>query len=212
VHPDDRLVPSIRVSKRMKPFVNRIRLRLKDLDLTESDAAARLNQVEEMRSILKKKKIPRTIANQIIAETLDAAANHRLEDLRRDQNLERLAQANRNLNRLIKQVQQLAEVLAKLPRRTKSELNEVMAAPNWRQFDTETFAELMDALLDTLSRVSAFRLAGDARFAIVESLRGSTDRTITKVTVSWRVFFVPAHFLTSYSEVEWTGLLSLASA
>ena len=86
--PDSRLVPNIRMSKSMKPFVNRVRLRLKDLDLTDPDAAARLDQAQEdMWSILKKRKISRIIANQIIAETLDAAVNHRLESLRRDQNL-----------------------------------------------------------------------------------------------------------------------------
>jgi hypothetical protein len=54
---DSRLVPNTRVSKRMKPFVNRMRLRLKDLDLTDPDAAARLDQAQEdMWSILKRKK------------------------------------------------------------------------------------------------------------------------------------------------------------
>jgi hypothetical protein len=92
----------------MKPFVNRMRLRLKALDLTDPDAAARLDQAQEdMWSILKKKKISRIIANQIIAETLDAAVNHRLESLRRNQNLKHLAQANSNLNRLIKHVERL---------------------------------------------------------------------------------------------------------
>jgi hypothetical protein len=95
---DNRLVANARVSKTMKPFVNRMRMRVKDLDLTDPDAADRLNQArQEMANILKKKKISGTKANQIIAETLDAAANHHLESLRRDQNLEDLAQANRNL-------------------------------------------------------------------------------------------------------------------
>ena len=64
----------------MKPFVNRMRLRLKALELTDPDAAARLDQAQEdMWSILKKKKISRIIANQIIAETLDTiGARHRI--------------------------------------------------------------------------------------------------------------------------------------
>jgi hypothetical protein len=54
----DRLVPDIRVSKRMKSFVNRMRPRLKALDLTDPDAVRRLDQAQEdMSSILKKKKI-----------------------------------------------------------------------------------------------------------------------------------------------------------
>jgi hypothetical protein len=116
----------------MKSFVNRMRLRLKALDLTDPDAVTRLDQAQEdMSGILKKKKISRTIAMQIIAETLDAAVNHRLESLRRDQNLKRLAQANSNINRLIKHVERLAQMLAKLPRPTKDKLNKIMAGLNW---------------------------------------------------------------------------------
>jgi hypothetical protein len=60
--PDSRLVPNIRMSKRMRPFVNRMRLRLKDLDLTDPDAAARLDQAQEdMWSILKRMKTSRTV-------------------------------------------------------------------------------------------------------------------------------------------------------
>jgi hypothetical protein len=180
--PDSRLVANIRMSKRLKPFVNRMRLRLKDLDLTDPDAAARLDQAQEdMWSVLKKKKISRTIANQIIAETLDAAVNHRLESLRRDQNLKHLAQANSNINRLIKHVERLAQMLAKLPRPTKGKLNKIMAGLNWRQFDTEVFAEFVHALLDVLSNVPASRFAADARSSIVDSLRSSDDRVATKI-------------------------------
>ena len=180
--PDGRLVLNLRVSKRMKPFVNRMRLRLKDLQLTDPDAAARLDQArEDMWSILKKKKIPRNIANQIIAETLDATVNHSLESLRRTQNLKHLAQANSNLNRLIKHVEGLAQMVAKLPRSTKDELNKVTTGLNWRQFDTEIFAEFMHAILDVLSNASASRFAAEARSLIVKSLRSSSDRVATKI-------------------------------
>jgi hypothetical protein len=179
---DGRPVPNTRVSKRMKRFVNRMRLRLKDLDLTDPDAAARLDQAQEdMWSILKRKKISRIIANQIVAETLDAAVNHRLESLRRDQNLKHLVQANSNLNRLIKHVERLTQMLAKLPRPTKATLNKIMVGLNWRQFDTEVFAEFMLAILDVLSNVPASRFATDARSSIVDSLRSSNDRVATKI-------------------------------
>ena len=180
--PDDRLVRNIRVSKRMKPFVNRMRLRLEDLDLTDPDAAARLDRAqEEMGSILKRMKISGTVANQIIAETLDAAVNHRFESLRRDQNLKHLAQANSNLDRLIKHVEGLAQMLAKLPRPTKDELNKITTGLNWHQFDPEVFAEFMHAILDALNRASASRFAANARSLIVESLRSSNDRVATKI-------------------------------
>jgi hypothetical protein len=178
---DGRLVPNLRMSKRMKPSVNRVRLRLKDLDLTDPGMAARLDQAQEdMWSILKKKKISRTIANQIIAETLDAAVNHRLESLRRDQNLKHLAQANSNLNRLIKHVEGLAQMFAKLPRSTKDELNKITTDLNWRLFDTECFAEFMHAILDVLSSASGSRFAVKAHSLIVESLRSPNDRVVTK--------------------------------
>jgi hypothetical protein len=180
--PDGRLVPNIRMSKRMKPFVNRMRLRLKDLDLTDPDAAARLGQAQEdMWSILKRMKTSRTVAKQIIAETLDAAVNHRLESLRRDQNLKHLAQADSNLDRLIKHVEGLAQMLAKLPRSTKDELNKITTGLNWRQFDPEVFAEFMHAILDALSSAPASRFAAGARSLIVESLRSSNDRVATKI-------------------------------
>jgi hypothetical protein len=179
---DSRLVPNIRVSKRMKPFVNRMLLRLKDLDLSDPEAAARLDQAQEdMWSILKKRRISRTIANQIIAETLDAAVNHRLESLRRDQNLKDLAQANGNLNRLIKHAERLAQMLAKLSRPTKGKLNKIVAGLNWREFDTEVFAEFMHAILDVLSNVPASRFAADARSSISDSFRSSNDRVATKI-------------------------------
>jgi hypothetical protein len=175
------LVPNTRVSKQMKPFVNRMRLRLKDLDLTDPAAVARLAQAQEdMWSILKKKKISRAVANQITAETLDAAMNHRLESPRRDQNLQHLAQASSNLNRLIKHVERLAQMLTNLPRPTKGELNKTMVGLNWRQFDTEVFAEFMHAILDALSNVPASRFVADARSSIVDSLRSSHDRAAIK--------------------------------
>jgi hypothetical protein len=180
--PGSRVVPNLRVSQRMKPFINRVRLRFKDLDLTDPGMAARLDQArEDMWSILNKKKISRTIANQIIAETLDAAVNHRLESLRRDQNLKDLAQANSNLNRLIKHVEGLAQLFAKLPRSTKDELNKITTDLNWRLFDTECFAEFMHAILDVLRGASGSRFAAEAHSLIVQSLRSSNDRVATKI-------------------------------
>jgi hypothetical protein len=107
--------------------------------------------------------------------------NHRLESLRRDQNLKHLAQANSNLNRLIKHVEGLAQMFAKLPRSTKDELNKITTGLNWRQFDTEAFAEFMHAILDVFSSASASRFAAEARSLIVESLRSSNDRVATKI-------------------------------
>ena len=107
--------------------------------------------------------------------------NHRLESLRRDQNLKHLAQANSNLDRLIKHVEGLAQMLAKLPRSTKDELNKIATGLNWRQFDPEVFAEFMHAILDALSSAPASRFATGARSLIVESLRSSNDRVATKI-------------------------------
>jgi hypothetical protein len=177
-----RLVPNAIVSTSMKRFVNRIRMRVKDLDLTDPGAADRLKQArQEMGNILKKKKVSITKADQIIAETLDAATNHRLESLRRDQNLEDLAQANINLNRLIGHVECLARSLAKLPRPIKSELNKIMAGLNWPQFDTEVFAEFTYAILAFLSDLHPSRFTADARSSIIDARRSSNDLVVSKI-------------------------------
>jgi hypothetical protein len=55
------------------------------------------------------------------------------------------------LDRLIKHVEGLAQMLAKLPRSTKDELNKITTGLNWRQFDPEVFAEFMHAILDALA-------------------------------------------------------------
>src|SRR5262249_54183688 len=90
-------------------------------------------------------------------------------------------QANSNINRLIKQVGRLAQMLAKLPRPAKGKLHEIMSGLNWRQFDTETFAEFMHAILNVLSNVPASRFSADAHSSIVDSLRSSNDRVVTKI-------------------------------
>src|SRR6185437_7966638 len=96
-------------------------------------------------------------------------------------NLKHLAQANSNLDRLIKHVKDLAQMLAKLPRSTKGELNKITTGLNWRQFDSEVFSELVHAMLDVLSHAPASRFATGARSLIVESLRSSNDRVATKI-------------------------------
>ena len=57
---DDRLVKAFRVSKKMRPFASRMRMRIDSLDLTDPARASQFARSrEEMRSILAKKKIPK---------------------------------------------------------------------------------------------------------------------------------------------------------
>jgi hypothetical protein len=180
--PDNRLVPNTRVSKAMRPFVNRMRLGVKDLDLTDPGVADRLGQARlDMWNILKKKKISQTHANRIIAETLNAAANHCLESQRRDQNLENFEQADSNLDRLIDHIERLARSLSKLSRPTKNELNTIMASLNWRQFDTEVFSEFIHAILAFLSVLPPSRFTADTRSSIIDARRSSNDPAVTKI-------------------------------
>lgn len=57
---EDRLVKAFRVSKKMRPFVARVRTRIDDLDLTDPERASKFeSSCEEMRSILAIKESPK---------------------------------------------------------------------------------------------------------------------------------------------------------
>ena len=80
---NDRLVKPLRVSKKMRPFVRRMRLRRAEIDLGDPALALQFEQGrEEMRRILVKKKIPDAKIKRAIEETLAIAANYRLQAMR----------------------------------------------------------------------------------------------------------------------------------
>jgi hypothetical protein len=211
---DDRLLKQFRISKQMRPFVNRMRMRSKDLDLTDPARASEFDRCSEiMKTILAKKRISRNDADRILALTFDAAADHQLERLRRDRFLHDLERSKKNLQRLIKHIERLAQAIAELPPISKGKLNKIIGNQNWRHFDTEMFSELMQAMQDALSILSPACAANKARSVIRETLRASGDRAVTQIfrtappaiTELWES--IPAHTRT-YVEAEirrWTA-------
>lgn len=179
---DDRLVKSLRVSKKMRPFASRMRMRVGDLDLSDPATASEFERCSEiMRNILIKKKISRKDADRIIALTFEAASDHQLESLRRDRFVDDFERSKNDLSRLIKQIDHLANAISALPPMSVGKLNKIIAKQNWLYFDTEMFFELMHVMQDALSVLSPARAANKARSAIGETLRASRDPAVTQV-------------------------------
>jgi hypothetical protein len=137
---DDRLAKAFRVSKKMRPFAGRMRMRVDDLDLTDPAKASQLKSSrEEMRSILWEKKIPAAEANRAIGQTLEAAADHQLQSLRQKDSQQDRVRSAGDVGALIARLQRLAETIAKLPPVSKKKLNAIVGEHSTQFFDTETF-------------------------------------------------------------------------
>ena len=179
---DDRLVKALRVSKKMRPFASRMRMRLGDLDLSDPATASEFERCSEiMWNILIKKKISRKDVDRIVAQTFDAAADHQLESLRRDRFVDDRERSKNDLSRLIKQIDHLANAISALPPTSMGKLNKIITKQNWLYFDTEMFFELMHVMQDALCVLSPARAANKARSAIAETLRASRDPAVTQV-------------------------------
>jgi hypothetical protein len=180
---DQRLVKPLRVSKKMRSFAHRMRMRSEDIDITDPASASEFECCSEiMRNILTKKKISKKDADRIMALTFDAAADHQLESFRRDRFVDDLDRSKKDLQRLIKQIDLLAKVISELPPISIGKLNKIIAKQNLQHFDTEMFFELMQATQDALFVLSPANAANKARSAIVEkTFRGSRDPVVTQV-------------------------------
>lgn len=180
---DERLVKPLRVSKRMRSFVHRMRMRSEDLDITDEASASEFKRCSElMRNILTKKQISNKDADRIMALTFDAAADHQLESLRRDRFVGDLDRSKKDLQHLVKQIDHLAKAISELPSISIGKLNKIIAEQNWQHFDTEVFFELMQAMQDALSVLSPASAANEARSAIGEkTLRASRHPVVAQV-------------------------------
>jgi hypothetical protein len=178
-----RLHENFKVTSRMKPYANRIRLRVAHLDLTDLNNKRRLeNARREMTDLLiKKKKVRKKLAQQAVIQALDIAADHQLEALRRRQNLTALTRSQSSLERLLEQLDALTHEISKLPLLAKGKINEIVAGQDWENFDTETFSELIHAMIHALSKSSPTRIADKVRSAIIEPLRASKHPAVAQI-------------------------------
>jgi hypothetical protein len=141
---DPNCVLTMLVAKQMSPYGNRLRLQL---DWRDTKTRQRFADVRnEMTNILVKKKIRPDDARRAVVQTLDIAVDHQLDPLRRDQDLRDLSRWQKDLGRLIKQLDYLRIAISKLPPSTKGKLNKIAVDQDWQSFDTETFTNLTRAL------------------------------------------------------------------
>jgi hypothetical protein len=178
-----RLHENFKVTSRMKPYANRIRLRVAHLDLTDLNNKRRLeNARREMTDLLiKKKKVRKKLAQQAVIQALDIAADHQLEALRRRQNLTALTRSQSSLERLLEQLDALTHEISKLPASAKGKFNEIVAGQDWENFDTETFSELIHAMIHALSKSSPAGIADKVRSAIIEPVRASKHPAVVQI-------------------------------
>lgn len=183
---DDRLIKRLRVSKKMRPFAGRMRLRISDLDLGDSATASQYERSrEKMASILAKKKIPKAKAKRAIAETLEVAADHQLQGLRqKDSQRDRVRSAG-DVGRLIARLEELAQAIAKLPPVSKKKLNAIVVEYTAQFFDTETFSPLICALADALPELGPKRRAQDVLNTIYRPVAGIVRTSPPELIELW---------------------------
>jgi hypothetical protein len=177
-----RLHENFNVANRMGPYANRLRLRLGHFDVSDPKKRRSLTAARsEMTRILLKKKIRQDEAQQAIAQTLDIAADHQLEVLRREHNFGELRRSQRHLRRLNKQLDQFSRAIDELPPLAKGKLNKIVAERDWRNFDTETFNELIVAMTDALSESSPACTAKKVLTAMNEKIRSGTHPAVAQI-------------------------------
>src|SRR5262249_27387844 len=181
-HIDGQLHESFKISNRMEPYAKRLRLRTVHLDLSEPKKAQRLaSGRRKMAKILVKKKIRPDAAQRAVAQTLDIAAEHLLEGLRRDQSFGDLKRSQKHLERLSKQLGYVRLAFSKLPPLAKGKLSKIVAEQDWQNFDTETFIKLIHAMADALANLSPACIANEARRAINELARGFKQSSVAQI-------------------------------
>jgi hypothetical protein len=131
-----------------------------------------------MAKILIRKKLSERKTEAAITQTLDIAANHQLECLRRARRSEELGPANKAIERLKALMLLFVQVLAKLPPASKGKINKIMIAQDWQNFDSEAFANLINALIITLTTVSPERIANEARLILIDGPKPSNHPAV----------------------------------
>jgi hypothetical protein len=123
-----------------------------------------------MHEILARKRLTAKDVRKIMDQSLQAAAAHRLECARSDLFVKNLEQQRNDLQRLLRQLKGLNRTISCLPPRSKGELNEIIRAVDWGDFDTEVFSDVLRDILDALSTIPPVRIAKKARAAGVDGV------------------------------------------
>jgi hypothetical protein len=159
------LLDHFRISAAMRPYVLRARLRGWDFNFGSDPetAAAFTKRIGEMRRILVAKGIPVGVANGAILKTLEAAVDFQLAELRYRSLKAMEKQSHDTLDLLIETLKQLRDAIAKLPPRSRGELNRrISAIIHQPAFDTEVFIDLIQTIAAALTELSPQRRARDA--------------------------------------------------
>jgi hypothetical protein len=182
----DRLVKAFRVSKQMRPFARRMRMRVDDLDLTDPAKASQFESSgEEMGNILAKKKISDAKAKHAIALTLAAAADHQLQSLRQSDSQRDRVRSAGDVGKLIARLEELVDAIAKLPPGSKKKLNSIVADHAEQFFDTETFAAMIQGIADALVKLAPKRRALDALNVIEQPIAGVIQTSPPELIELW---------------------------
>ncbi len=102
---NDRVVKPLRVSNQMRPYVKRMRLGTKDLDLSDPATASQFERNrQEMKRILVAAKILGAEIEHVIEQTLDAAVDHRLQGMRKEDRRQDRLRSKDDVERLIERL------------------------------------------------------------------------------------------------------------
>jgi len=170
----------------MRPYVKRMRLGTKDLDLSDPTTASQFERNgQEMRGILAAAKVPSAKMKHAIEQTLDAAVDHRLQGVRQEDRRRDRLYAKDTVNKLIERLTELAAAIAKLPPTAKKRLNTIVASHTKEFFDTETFAAIINDIAVALPKLEPRRRGQDAFDVIDQPVAGIVRTAPPEIIDLW---------------------------
>ena len=180
---NERLVTNLQYPRKMEQFVQRIKAGLKAYDPLNPQMKELMEENRrQMKETLLKKKISERKAEKVIDEAITIALDYRLEPLRRHRCLSAREAEQKELKQLIRAIDTLKQAVSKLEAGSRKELNKTTAKQDWHHFDTEAFAAILHAMMETLPTLSPACIADDAVAAINErTLPGSNARHVRKI-------------------------------
>jgi hypothetical protein len=183
---NDRPAKPLPVSRKMRPFVERMRLGANDLDLTDPTMASQFERnQQEMRGILAAAKIPSAKMKDAIEQTVDAAVDHRLQGMRQEDRRRDRLYAKDTVKKLIERLTELAAAIAKLPPTAKKRLNTIVASHTKEFFDTETFAAIINDIAVALPKLEPRRRGQDAFDVIDQPIVGIVRTAPPEIIDLW---------------------------